>query len=307
MLISMTGFGRAEAALAPDADAVVEIRTLNHRFLETEVRLPEGWDGLEEPIRAAIGARLNRGRVRVAVALRCREAQTPVRFQAALARRYIKELHRLRRATGVSGPVTLEMVLGLPQVVRSDKPKGIPARWQGALRRSVDRALEEVVRMRRREGRRLERELQAHLKGFRLLHGRITKWVPVVQRRLARRLEERIRTAVREARGSSMPAASQAIAAEAAGFVQATDVSEELARIDSHLAALEQALAGKPAETRASKRSAGPGRTIDFLAQELQREVNTLGSKMRDGRVVRWVVELKGRIEKIREQAANVE
>jgi uncharacterized protein (TIGR00255 family) len=151
--------------------------------------------------------------------------------------------------------------------------------------------------MRRQEGRRLTQALSRLVITVDRLKQKIRQRVPVAERDLARRISVRIQALTKTAGGGSAVDPS-VLAAEAASLVQACDVSEELARIDSHLVGLRRAIAGQ---------SEGPGRTIDFLAQELNREVNTVGSKIRDALAVRWVVALKNQLEKIREQAANVE
>jgi len=145
--------------------------------------------------------------------------------------------------------------------------------------------------MRRREGHRLRRELLDLLRRMEDLKRRIRQQVPRVQRGLEAKWAARIRKL-------AATAEPRAAAAEAASWLQATDVSEELQRIQSHLVALHEVVA---------QGGESPGRTLDFLAQELQREVNTLGAKIRDASVVRNVVAMKGHIEKLREQAANVE
>jgi uncharacterized protein (TIGR00255 family) len=287
----MTGFGRAKVPLAPSGLAVVEIRTLNHRFLEMECRLPEGLRRFEDPIRRMVRGMIHRGRVSVSVNLRSEGGGPRATFQAAVARRYVAQLQRLRRQLHLPGSVTLEMILGLPQVVTLAEQDEETAQWWPSLRRGVAEALSQAVKMRQQEGARLGKAL-VHL-GRRLggLNARIQRRVPIVQRRLEKRWSTRIRSIARNTDRA-------AVAAEAASLVQARDISEELTRITSHLVALRQVV-GNGVES--------PGRTTDFLAQELHREVNTLGTKAEDGQVIRWVVAMKGQIEKLREQAANLE
>ena len=287
----MTGFGRAEVPCPANGKAVVEIQTLNHRFLEVECRLPEGFQGREEAIRSMVGQAIRRGRVKVSVTLKGRERSAPVVFQAAVARAYTSRLRALQKQLGLSGSVTLEMILGLPQVVTTSDREIPSKRLWVSMKEAVAQALEKVVRMRCQEGARLEKVLDRLVKGLAGLFTRIRGRVPKTQRALEKRLANRIR-----AIASTAPRST--IAAEAASIVQATDVSEELARIESHLSAVRHAVKGLVES---------PGRTIDFLAQELQREVNTLGAKLREGAIVRWVVAMKGQVEKMREQAANVE
>ena len=306
MLISMTGFGRAEADLPGSGRAAVEIRSVNHRFLEVDCRLPEGLQAFEENVRAMVGRAMVRGQVRVSVSLRGAREPATVLFQEKLARKYHHQLEGLRKRLKIPGAVSLETVLGLPQVVTVSERNGasMTAVWK-SVERSVAQAIDGAVKMRRGEGSRLEKALRQRIEIFEDLTGRIRQRVPSAQGDLQKRLAERIEAALQQA-GKETPAA-EIMAREAAVLVQSTDVNEELERLASHFVALRAAVAGRPAASAKKGEQASPGRTLDFLAQELQREVNTLGTKLRDPEVSRWVVEFKGQIEKLREQAANVE
>ncbi len=291
MLTSMTGFGRAQVSLPPAGRAVVEIHTLNHRFLEVECRLPDGFQGLEESIRGMVARNIQRGRVRISLILKARIPKIPVVFQADVARQYVSQLRGFQRKLGIPGGVTLEMILALPQVVAAPERDSLPTQAWPLLKSGVSQALTRVVKMRRQEGKHLRQGLSHLIQTLGRLSLKVKHRLPLIQGRLKEKLTSRIQALA--------PAADpRAMVAEVAGFVQATDVSEELARIESHLAALRRAVEGQVDS---------PGRTMDFLAQELHREVNTLGTKLRDGVVVGWVVAMKNQIEKLREQAANVE
>jgi len=286
----------------------VEIRSVNHRFLEIECRLPEGLQGFEEAIRGKVAAVFRRGQVKVSVSVKGSQEAPEVEFDTALARRYLARLRKLKRRLGVPGDVTLPLLLGLPQIVSVGERKSIPGErlWAG-VRKGVDQALEEALRMRRREGGRLQRALERLLYGLARLHAAVRRRAPAVQRQMERRLARRIEMLLRAARQGRAASERNAVLAEAASIVQGSDVSEELDRVDSHLEALRQAIRGRVKGVSQSSAQSSPGRTLDFLAQELQREVNTLGTKLRDNAVVRAVVDFKGQIEKLREQAANLE
>ena len=307
-LTSMTGFGRAEVDLPGSGRAAVEIRSVNHRFLEVDCRLPEGFQAFEETVRARVSRAMVRGQVRVSVSLRGAREPATVMFQEKLARKYHHQLEGLRKRLGIPCAVSLETVLGLPQVVTVSERNGAStaAVWK-PVERAIAGAMADAVKMRRSEGGRLEKVLRQRIEIFEELTGRIRRRVPSAQGDLRKRLEERIETALQQA-GKEVPA-GEIMAREAAVMVQSTDVNEELERLASHFVALRSAVAGWPAGRGEAKKGeqASPGRTLDFLAQELQREVNTLGTKLRDPEVSRWVVEFKGQIEKLREQAANVE
>ena len=306
-MISMTGFGRAETDLPGSGRAVAEVRSVNHRFLEMEIRLPEGLQGYyEEGIRAMAAQAFARGQVKISVTVKGLREPGEVVFREQLARRYQKQLEALRQRLGLSGGVTLEMLIGLPQVVAVAERDGASA---AAIRKPVEqavlRALAAAAKMRRQEGARLEKTLRQRITLFEELTRRIRQRVPEAQTGFRERLAERIKTVLQQA-GREIPT-EEAVTREAALLVQSTDVNEELERIDSHLTALRSAVAGKAAGPAKRGEQVSSGRTLDFLAQELQREVNTLGTKLRDGAIGRWVVEFKGQIEKLREQAANIE
>ncbi len=302
----MTGFGRAETDLPGSGRAAVEIRSVNHRFLEVDCRLPEGFQAFEENVRSMVGRAMARGQVRVSVALRGAKQPVSVVFQEQLARKYHHQLEGLRKRLKIPGGVSLETLLGLPQVVTVSERNGASAvsLWK-PVERAVSRALAGAVKMRRDEGGRLERALRKRIEIFEELARKIRRRVPAAQGELQKRLAERIEAALQQA-GKEIPA-GEILAREAAMSVQSTDVNEEMERIASHFVALRGAVAGRPVAAAKRGEQASPGRTLDFLAQELQREVNTLGTKLRDPEVSRWVVEFKGQIEKLREQAANVE
>ena len=287
----MTGFGRAEVPLAPSGRAVVEVRSLNHRFLEVEARLPEGFQPLEEKVRSGVGKAMQRGQVRVSVSVKGPARPAQVFLQTDLARRYAAQLRRLKSQLGLGGEISLQAVLSLPQVV-AVADKGEPSKQEcRRVQEGFYRALRQAVAMRQREGARTAKVLVGIFRALERLRGKIQKRLPEVQRQARERFLARLEKALAYAGGAEKPGRS-ALLAEASSFAQGGEVSEELARIGSHLAAL---------------RGATGGRTIDFLEQELQREVNTLGTKVRDSQVVRVVVAMKGQIEKLREQAANIE
>ena len=291
MLMSMTGFGRSTRILPSAGRAVVEIQTLNHRFLDLECRLPEGFLRLEQPIRAQIAPLIRRGKVRVSVNVRVRRAAAPAVLNDGVARRYAQELRALKKRLKLAGDLTLTEILSLPHVFEAPVSEELLERWAAPVEKGVAEALVSLVRMRRKEGANLERTLKTLQGSMERLYRRISRAVPAAQRRLSARWEARLRAEV--------PSADPAdCVKEAALLIRETDVGEEIARIGSHLTALRRAIDGT---------SESPGRTMDFLAQEFQREVNTLGVKIRDGAISRQVVEMKGLIEKLREQAANVE
>ncbi len=307
MLTSMTGFGRAERSLPLSGTVTVEIRSVNSRFLEVETRMPDGFQPYEDLIRGLVGKKARRGQVRVAVQVRSSTESVPVTFQTETARQYIKQLRAFQKKLGLRGEITLPMVLNLPQVTVSGKTGGLTARQWPDVYRAVDQAAESMMQMRRKEGARLQKTFRKLATDFKAVVLKIKARVPAAERAMQQRLAERVRNALTRVDFSTTPADRTALLSEAVSIVQSSDVSEELARLDSHLVALQKAIEGQLENGLAKQGQGSVGRTIDFLAQEMQREVNTLGTKLRDPQVTGWVVGLKGQVEKMKEQAANIE
>ena len=320
MLLSMTGFGRAEAALAAVSGSrtrrlgalasvgrvAVEVRSVNHRFLEVEARLPEGLQAFEEAARRLVARQVRRGQVRVSVAIQWRTTQPPVVFQADLAERYLAQLRQLQQRLKLTGTLGLETILTLPQVMSLAEREHPSAQHWPQIEKTAVQAVAEMIRMRRREGAKLQKELLRLLRQMEQLTHQIRRRVPEFQKQAGIRLAERVEAALKET-APSLAENRQAIFAEATSLMQGSDVSEELARLDSHFEALKKTISGKRAAKAGQESASSAGRTMDFLAQELQREVNTLGTKLRDPGVLQNVVAMKGQIEKLREQAANIE
>lgn len=287
----MTGFGRAEVEILPFGRAVVEIRTLNHRYREIECRLNSGLESFEEPIRKMLGESIRRGQVRILVVFAAQRGKSAALIDEKMARAYCAQLHELKRRLKLKESVSLETILRLPQVVAAPERLIFPEKSWPALKKGIAQALSRVLRMREAEGRRLGRELFSLVEKMESLHREIRRHLPAISQGFEKRLRERI--------GTLIPSLDpKVLAREAVLLVQASDVSEEVQRLGSHLAALRAVLLGA---------GENPGRTVEFLSQELLREVNTLGTKVRENSILHRVVAMKNQIEKIREQAANLE
>ena len=285
MVQSMTGYSRVSRH-TPRGTVTVEARSTNHRYLEISQRLPDGCGGLEGQVAQMIRSRLQRGRVDVTVTAQSRRAAAKrVACEAALAEAYHATLLQLKARLGLKGQVTLDHLLALPRLIEVVEESDQRQTMWPAVRRVIEQAVADLLVMRKREGQRL-------LKDLRLQGARMRAALKAIrERQQKRRLEERIATLV----GGSASVATRI--QEALAAVKDLDVHEELVRLDSHLAQLQQLLtSGRPI-----------GKTLDFLAQELMREANTLGAKANDAAIVKRVIEMKGAIERIREQAQNLE
>ena len=291
-MISMTGYSRVTRHAGGNT-ITVEIRATNHRFLEIEQRLPQGLSELEGQIAELVRARIKRGRIDVSVAVHApKTASRRVVLDEALAENYYQRLMELKGRFGLKGGVTLEQLLALPQVVSVvDDPRQRQALWP-AIQQAATAALEQLRSVRRAEGARLVRDIRAQAGAIRTRARTIRARLPKNAAEQKRRLEARLKTLVSGSREMSSAQIREAVA-----VIRETDIHEELVRLDSHLTHAEQALRGQEAL----------GKKLDFIAQELVREVNTIGSKANDSMIARCVIDMKGAIEKIREQAQNLE
>jgi uncharacterized protein (TIGR00255 family) len=291
MIASMTGYGRAEA-LFGDLRVTVEVRSVNHRFCEVALRLPKSLSAHETRFRKVIQNRVARGRVDMTVNTGGDRPLKRVAVDLELARQYYDAYRSLQAELGLKGEVTLEAVIAARDVLTCVEPEvdlsGLADHAQGV----IDKALDALDGMRRGEGEAIARDVTERLRGFAGTLDRLDRRAPQVTADYATRLRERAGSL---AGGIDIDPAR--LAQEVALYAERCDYTEEVTRIRSHLAQCEQSL----------KAGGSVGRVLDFLAQELNREVNTIGSKANDAEVAAAVVTLKSDLEKVREQIQNIE
>jgi uncharacterized protein (TIGR00255 family) len=296
LVVSMTGYGRGEARSARSA-LTVEVRSLNHRFLETSLKLPRALTAHEPEVRRLVQGRVARGRVDLAVTVRRIAGAAPtLRTDVALAGEYARAARTVAEATGLPAGLSVAEVLRLPGVVSVEEATADEEEdGESALllKTAAAAALDDLVRMRQTEGTALARDLAAHLDALGAWVGETGRALPAALARIQARLRERVQALL----GEAPPPDPGRLAQEVAMLAARTDVAEELARLASHLE-----------QFRALLRAGGAvGRQLDFLAQELHREVNTIASKVDDAELVARVLEARTVIERIREQVQNVE
>ena len=293
-LLSMTGFGRGTAE-AGARRLIVEIRSLNGRGSEIKVRCRDGDipAAVETEIMRAVRMLVARGSVSISVREEGIEAPDAL-IDLEVVRRAHQVLETLRRELGLAQPVDLATVAAFlagpgARPVRRDEMT-----WDG-VRPAVEQELREVQATRAREGAALSADLRQRLDRLRGLAAQIDKAAVGLPTRAARKLEERL--AAVATNGAVIDPGR--LAQEVALLAEKLDVSEELVRLGTHLDHLGELLAGKAPEAA--------GRKIDFLVQELGREINTIGSKVQDAPIAALVIESKAELEKLREQAQNIE
>jgi uncharacterized protein (TIGR00255 family) len=287
---SMTGYGRGDGF-----KITVELSSVNRKQTEISVNLPREMELLEAQVRDLINRHIARGRLTVRVSLHAGAGKSSARMHlnAALAKAYARELTLLAKQLKLPGPVTLDQLARAPGVLQTDEELAVEEDLWPAVEKALKQALAQMVQMRQREGAHLAQDLAKRIAVMRRSAAQIQKHAPTVAERYRQQLIERIKSAGLEAPGTE----DERLLKEVVYFADRSDISEELTRLQSHFQQFE--------DGRKSKEPVG--RMLDFLAQEINREVNTIGSKANDSLISREVVTLKAELEKFREQAQNVE
>lgn len=289
----MTGHGRGECSEC-GFKVTVELSSVNRKQSEISLNLPRQLELLDAPIRDLLNRHIGRGRLQARVLLHAAEGKgAKLHLNTALARSYARELTKLAKELHLPDPVTLDQIARAPGVLQTDEELAVELDLQPAVEAALKRAIAKLLSMRQREGANLEKDLVKRVTLMRQAVGRIRKQAPAVVKRFRTQLLERIKAAGLE--GVSLE--DERLVKEIVFFADRCDISEELARLQSHFQQFETC-----------RKSREPvGRTLDFLAQEMNREINTIGSKANDSLISGDVVKLKTELERFREQAQNVE
>ncbi|QGP92971.1 hypothetical protein MGLY_23640 [Neomoorella glycerini] len=292
MLNSMTGYGRGEAS-GTGRTVTVEIKAVNQRFLDVVIRLPRLYTALEEKIRQFIKNSLSRGRVEVMVSISEENGEKQrLTVDMGLAMAYYNALKELAQNLAIPADITAEKLLAMPEVVKVAEPEWDEATFWPVVAGALEKALADLLAMRRAEGQRLQADLEARAAYIRRQVEAIRERAPEVPREYAGRLKERV---AELAGGLALDPGR--LEMEIALLAERADITEEIIRLLSHLEQMVTAMAGtEPA-----------GRRLDFILQEMWREINTIGSKASDLAISNLVVAVKGELEKMREQVQNVE
>ena len=290
----MTGHGVGECS-RDGFKITVELASVNRKQSEIVISLPRGLDVLELRARDLLNKRIARGRVTARCTLLSGDNVEVARahLNRPLARAYAAEMLKLAKELGLPDRPTLDLLMRAPGVLQSDEELGDADGYWPCIEKALLAALEGLLRTRRKEGLHLEKELGVRIAAMRKSLNKIRRAAPEMTARYREQLRERVAKA-----GLATPALEdERLAKEVVYFADRTDITEEIARLESHFKQFEDALA-----------STEPvGRTLDFLAQEMNREINTIASKAADGTISKEVVALKAELEKFREQSQNVE
>lgn len=292
MIRSMTGFGKAAREHRGDA-VTVELSAVNHRFLDVSLRLPGEWAAADIALRELLRERVSRGKLSVSVSRKRADGSAQrLRLDRSLAQQYIERARELAHLLGTDEPVTLDMITRFDDIFIAESDTEDLDALRAFLSALVGEALDSLDTMRANEGRALAKDLLDRL-------GLIRQSLAAAEARLPQLNDlytERLRARIHEL-AVSTDLAQDRLAMEVALAAERGDVTEEVVRLKSHLDHAEEMIRGEePA-----------GRKLNFLSQEMQREMNTLGSKVRDTEVVRQVLDMKSELERIREQIQNIE
>jgi uncharacterized protein (TIGR00255 family) len=290
---SMTGCGEG-IATAGESTCRVELRTVNNRSFKFSLRTREGFVGLEPRVETLVRQRVRRGTVQMTLDLTGAAATVMRRIDAAQLAAYLDQLEDFAASHDLALPRSIDGLLGLPGITADAPPEeaALERAWP-LVAEAVDRALAALDTMRRAEGETLAADMRSICREIARLVAGIRERVPQAVEQQRVRLLERVSSILAE-RGVSLAEAD--VAREIALVADRTDIAEEIVRLESHLAQFERLLGEE-----------SPGRPLDFLSQELAREANTIASKSADVGIAHAVVELKTRIERLREQVQNLE
>lgn len=296
MIHSMTGFGRAAGALSARYFATVTTKSVNHRYLEASVRLPEYMWDMEAPLRAVASEFFSRGKVDLSVRIqRTQQPEYTVRINTQIANVVIPQLRSIAEELGLGSSLTGSDLMRVPDLLQVDAIDAeIVDEEREALTALVREAFTLMRGMREREGEALRNDIAARTKGIRDLSEQLARHRDDVRAELLANYKQRVQE-IAAAAGVTVP--EERIAQEVVMMVEKGDIAEELQRLAHHVDQIEKAISGKEAA----------GKKLDFLSQEMIREINTMGSKSRSAAIRTLVVELKTEVERIREQVQNVE
>ncbi len=289
---SMTGYGRGEVDHG-GMKLSVELNSVNRKQSDLVVNLPRDLAELEPRIRQTINERISRGRMNALVTLQeSANGARKLALDTGLARSYHEAMLTLQKELSAPGEITIGTILQAPGVMRSPEHSIDAAEAWPVLQQALAAALAELIKMREREGKHLAKDLIHRLKVLRKEIKEVRALYPDVVKKYRRALLERIEKA-----GLNLPIDDERLLKEVSFFADRSDISEELTRLESHLAQFAHHL----------RKNEPVGRTLEFITQEIFRELNTLGAKSNDAAISQHVVACKSELEKIREQIQNLE
>jgi uncharacterized protein (TIGR00255 family) len=291
MVKSMTGVGRAEAILPPwNSKIVVDIRSVNHKYLELVAKLPPQIAAYEADVRDMVRRRVRRGYIQLQVSLDESSEAPTLALDHRMVRDYLRLSRELKTKYRIPGEVDLDTVLAFPGIIAPQKADADQGKLWRRCRAVIAQALTRLVRMQQAEGAALIRDLKKRVTKIRAA-------VRAIEQRVPERLKERRANLLAQLKDLNVESDSKRILEEVAFISEKVDIHEECVRLKSHCTLFLGALTS----------SAASGKKLDFIAQEMLRETDTLAAKARDMIISRRAIEIKGEIEKLKEQVRTVE
>ena len=289
----MTGFSRHENQ-NEDLTCKVEIRSTNNRFIDINVRLPKSLATLELPLKKMVKSRCARGSFDINIAVgknSASETDLEVAANLSLATEYLNAFKKIQDDLGLKGEIDINTILAQRDVVKPELKK-IEDSCEETVMQTVEKTLNDLIKMREEEGSNLEKDIINQISSIKALGKSISTRQSITVQQFQEKLKEKIKTLT-----AGIEIDPARIAQESALLADRCDVTEELVRLESHLEQFNKLVASHEPQ----------GRKLEFLTQEINREVNTMGSKTIDLEVSKAVIEIKSCLEKIREQLANIE
>ena len=292
MIKSMTGYGRHREVI-DGRDILCEVKSVNSRYLDTNIKLGRAYNALEDKVKQYASTRVSRGKMDVYISIdRIAGDDNGLSVNEAFLESYVALLRDIKDRYSLGGDVTIQTVAGRSEVFQLTRPDEDMEATAVALAQVMEKAFDGFTAMREAEGAKLEADVLGHLEVLEALREKIAERAPISVEENNEKMRARIRelldgVAYDEAR----------LLTECAIFADKADISEEIARLGSHFEQFRKIL----------KENIPVGRKLDFLVQEMNREVNTIGSKCNDGEIAKTVIEAKSYVEKIREQIQNIE
>ncbi len=293
MIKSMTGFGRGE--YRDDSRSIVaEVKSVNHRYADVNIRLPRRYNFAEEAIRQTVKRHVSRGKIEVNFTIEVfGDEDVSIELNQALATRYMEKLQELQTLSGLKEGVSLSYLASLPDVMTTTPAVGSEEAMEKAFTLAMEEALKAHSAMREKEGQKLVEDIIHRAR----LIGDMVEVIAARGPEMVKEYMDKLRERILELTNGVVTINEERLATEAAMFADKCNITEEIVRLRSHIAQLADSLEKGTAE----------GKKLDFLVQEMNREANTIGSKSNDLEITRIMLEIKGEIEKIREQIQNIE
>jgi len=286
----MTGYGRGESKA--EYFWVVELKSVNHRFLDIYVRLPRPWLQLEEKIKNFIKEKISRGRVDVFVSLKSDNIPSEIKIDKNIVENYYKKLVEIKQDIGFEGPISLSLLSMMPEIFSLEELEPSEQDMWDSLEPALNEAVSNLIVMRQKEGHNLWQDILMRLQIIEDKTEQIYARSDVVVEEYRQRLVQNIQKLAQD-----ITLDPERLEAEVVLFAERSNITEEVIRLRSHIEQL-----------RGMENSDGSvGKKMEFIIQEMYRETNTIGSKSSDNDIIKEVIEIKSELEKIREQIQNIE